>query len=189
LKYAADKGLAVVIMEPIRGGQLAKEPPENVAKLWAGARNRRTPAEWALQWVWNQPEVSVVLSGMSTMRHVEENLAGADRSGVDNLTDDEALLIDKAAGAYRELSPIPCTYCKYCMPCPNGVNIPGVFGIFNDATLYGDERRSQMLYQIRLTEDERAEKCEACGDCLDLCPQEIKIPEWMEKAHKLLVPI
>jgi len=188
MKYAADKGLAVVIMEPIRGGQLAKKPPEIVAKLLAEIRNKRTPVEWALQWVWNQPEVSVSLSGMSNLRHVKENLVSADSSGSGSLTDDEILLIDRIAEAYRELSPIPCTYCRYCMPCPNNVNIPGVFGIFNDATMYGDKLRAQMLYQIRIGEDERAEKCEACGDCLDLCPQEIKIPEWMEKAHELLIP-
>ena len=188
LKYAADKGLAVVVMEPIRGGQLGRNPPESVAKLWAEAPIERTPAEWALQWTWNQPKVSVVLSGMSTMRHVVENLVSADRSGIGILTEDEVVLLDKAAETYRELSSIPCTYCRYCMPCPNGVNIPGVFGIFNDATIYGDVRRPQMLYQIRLTDEERAQNCIACGDCLDLCPQQIEIPEWMEKAHELLVP-
>ncbi len=188
LKYASAKGLAVVVMEPIRGGQLAKEPPEPVAEIWAEARINRTPVEWALQWVWNQPEVSVVLSGMTTMRHVEENLESAGRSGIGRLTADEVSLLDKVTEAYRDLSPIPCTNCMYCMPCPNEVNIPGVFGIYNDATMYGDPRRSKALYLMRLTEEERADKCEDCEECIELCPQAIDIPDWMEKAHELLAP-
>lgn len=188
LKYAAGKGLAVVIMEPVRGGQLASGPPEDVAKIWAEAPRKRSHVEWAFQWVWNQPEVSVVLSGMTTMIQVKENIASADRSGVGTLTEDDLSRIENVAGVYRELGPIPCTNCKYCMPCPHGVNIPGVFGIHNDATLYNDVNRPRMLYQIRLTEDERADKCEECGECLEKCPQEIEIPQWMKKAHGLLVP-
>ncbi len=188
LKYASAKGLAVVVMEPIRGGQLAKEPPEPVAEIWAEARINRTPVEWALQWVWNQPEVSVVLSGMTTMRHVEENLESAGRSGIGSLTADEVSLLDKVTEAFRGLSPIDCTNCMYCMPCPHGVNIPGVFGIYNDATMYGDPRRSKALYLMRLTEEERADKCEDCEECLEFCPQAIDVPDWMETAHELLAP-
>lgn len=188
MKYAADRGIGIVVMEPIRGGALARRPPETVASIWNDAPEKRSPVEWALQWVWNQPEVSVVLSGMSTMDQVVENLASADRSGVGSLKGSEADLIERVAEAYNELSPIPCTSCNYCMPCPNGVNIPGVFRIHNDVTLYDDEDRPRMLYQIRLTEDERADKCIACGECLEKCPQEIEIPEWMEKAHELLAP-
>lgn len=186
LRYAADKELAVVVMEPIRGGQLARKPPKSVVELWNAAPTTRSPVDWALQWIWNQPEVSVVLSGMTTMDQVEENLSSADRSGINSLSDDDVSLIDRVSAAYHELSPIPCTNCKYCMPCPNGVDIPGVFRIHNDVALYSDENRARMLYQIRLTEDERADKCVACGECLDKCPQEIEIPEWMEKAHELL---
>ncbi len=188
LRYAADKGLALVIMEPIRGGQLARRPPESVAKLWESASTGRSPVDWALQWVWDQPEVSVVLSGMTTMDQVHENLASADRSGIGSLSDDDLSIIAQAAKAYNDASPVPCTNCKYCIPCPNGVDIPGVFRIFNDVTLYGDEDRPRMLYQIRLTEEERGDKCIACGECLEKCPQEIQIPEWMERAHEMLKP-
>jgi predicted aldo/keto reductase-like oxidoreductase len=186
LRYADDKGIAVVVMEPIRGGQLAKQPPETVSQLWAKASIQRSPAEWALQWVWNQPEIALALSGMSTMQHVEENLASADRSGVGSLTDEELTLIKNVTEAYRELSPIPCTECGYCMPCPNGVNIPGVFALHNAAMIYKDVSKAQMLYQMQIPEENRADKCIACGDCLELCPQEIPIPEWLEKSNKLL---
>jgi len=185
LKYAAEKGLGVVIMEPIRGGSLAK-PPEEVAELWSSAPSKRSAAEWALQWVWNQPEVSVVLSGMTTMDHVIENVAAADRSGVNALMDEEVAIIDRVREEYRKKSPIPCTDCKYCLPCPNNVNIPGIFGIYNDGIMYGDVNRAKVLYQIRVQEGERAEECLECQECEELCPQEIPISEWMKKAREML---
>ena len=188
LRYAADKGIAMVIMEPIRGGQLAKNPPDAVAKLWEQAPINRTPAEWALQWVWNQPEVSVVLSGMTTMRHVTENLVSAGRSGVGSLTADESGLIDKVVETYRSLIPIDCTKCQYCMPCPNGVNIPGVFNVYNDAVMYNDINRGRIFYQMRLSREEQAHNCVACEECLEKCPQGIEIVDWLEKADELLVP-
>ena len=186
LRYAADKGLAVVIMEPIRGGALAKTPPPPVAKLFDRMPEKRSPAEWALQWVWHQPEVALALSGMSTMDHVKENLASADRSGVGVLSAAEMEIMGQVTTAYRELGPVPCTACRYCMPCPNNVNIPEIFGIYNDATMYQDVNRAKRLYQIRVAEEARADHCVACGDCLELCPQAIPIPDWMEKADSLL---
>jgi predicted aldo/keto reductase-like oxidoreductase len=185
LKYAADKGLGVVIMEPLRGGQLTKNPPQPVAKLWATAPQQRTPADWGLQWVWNQPEVSVVLSGMSTMQHVIENIASADRSRVGTLTKDELALIDRVRDAYRKLTPIPCTSCRYCMPCPNGVNIPRILEIYNDATMYNDDRAARIAYQW-VEEKQRADLCIECRQCEDLCPQDLPIAEWLKKAHALL---
>jgi len=186
LRYAADKGLAVVIMEPIRGGQLARTPPEDVVAIWDSAPVKRTPAEWALQWVWNQPEVSVVLSGMSTMRHVTENVASAERSGVGSLLPEETALIDQVREAFRKRAAIPCTACGYCMPCPNNVNIPGVFGLYNDAVMYDDVRRARMLYGIRIPEGERASLCQSCQECEELCPQGLPISEWMVKCQELL---
>ncbi len=185
LKHAADKGLAVVIMEPLRGGQLAKNPPEPVMRLWKIATQQRTPAEWGLQWVWNQPEVSLVLSGMSTMQHVAENLASADRSGVGILTEDELALFDRVRDAYRTLTPIPCTTCKYCMPCPNGVNIPRILEIYNDAIMYHDKQIARIAYQW-VEKEQRANLCIECRECVDRCPQDIPITEWLKKAHALL---
>jgi predicted aldo/keto reductase-like oxidoreductase len=187
LRYAAGKGLAVVVMEPIRGGRLSNNVPPTVQAIWDGAPVQRTPAEWALQWVWNQPEVSLVLSGMSAMQHVEENLASAARSGPGTLTGEELALYGRVREEYERLCPIPCTDCKYCLPCPSGVNIPGVFEIYNELMMYGDERRARMVYGW-LEEDERANLCIECGECLDKCPQSIEIPEWLKKAHEILCP-
>jgi hypothetical protein len=185
-------------MEPLRGGALARNIPPAVQALWdshlppaaAGGTKGgycRTPADWALQWLWNQPEVSLVLSGMSTMQQVEENLASAGCSTVGTLTTEELALVDRAREAYQALCAIPCTSCKYCLPCPSGVDIPEVFSIYNDLLMYGDEKRSQMFYGW-LDEKTRADKCVECGECLEKCPQHIEIPDWLKKAHEILMP-
>ena len=148
LEYAHKKGLAVVVMEPIRGGRLAR-PPEKVAKLWANAPVQRTPQEWALRWVWNHPEVTLALSGMSKMEQVVENVAYAEHSQPHNLTADELALIRRVRDAYRSLSPISCTACRYCMPCPNGVEIPRVFNLYNEAMIYSDATRPTKNVQQR----------------------------------------
>ena len=184
LKYAASKGLAVVIMEPLLGGRLVN-PPEPIQEMWAGAPRKRTPADWALQWLWNQPQVSIVLSGMSAMEHVTENVVSADVSGVDTLTPEELMLIGQVRERYRELCPIPCTKCEYCMPCPNGVNIPRNLEIYNEGVMYDKPDHARDAYGW-LSEDERASACVQCGECEELCPQAIPISEWMIHAHEVL---
>jgi hypothetical protein len=186
LKYAAEKGLAVVVMEPIRGGRLANNIPPEVQEMWNSAPVRRTPADWALQWVWDQPEVSLLLSGMSVMAHVEENVDSAGRAEVGALTEEELALIARVRDKYWELCPVPCTDCKYCLPCPSGVNIPRVLEIYNDSLMYGAEERGRMVYERFVNEDERANWCTECGECLEKCPQQIEIPEWLARAHQLL---
>jgi len=188
LQYAAQKGLAVVIMEPIRGGMLAKNPLESVLKLWASSRLKRSPAEWALQWVWNHPQVSTVLSGMNTMEHVVENVAAADRSETNILSEEDLAFVKEVKEEYRKRSPIPCTQCKYCLPCPNKVNIPGILGLFNDAAKYDDLNRARFLYTIRIQEDDRADQCLDCKECEEKCPQGIPISEWIKKSDALLDP-
>ncbi|TEU11385.1 MAG: aldo/keto reductase [Anaerolineales bacterium] len=185
LKYAADKGLAVVVMEPIRGGQLARNLPRAIMELWDTAARKRTPADWALQWVWNHPEVSLVLSGMSTLEQVAQNVASASQSGPATLTADELALIARVRDKYRELCPVPCTQCKYCLPCPNGVNIPRVLEIYNGAIMYNDHNRARVFYNW-LKEEERADACTQCAQCEELCPQEIGIAEWLAQIHQLL---
>jgi len=184
LQYAAAKGLAVVIMEPIMGGYLAN-PPQAILKLWDTAARKRTPADWSLQWVWNQPEVSVVLSGMSTREQVRENVASAQSSGVNKLTEEDLALIAQVRQRYRELRPIPCTQCAYCLPCPNDVNIPHNFKIYNDGLIYSNPGRARALYSW-MEKPARAEMCIQCQECEEKCPQSIAISEWMPIVHEVL---
>jgi predicted aldo/keto reductase-like oxidoreductase len=185
VKYASDKGLPVVVMEPIRGGQLAKAPPPSVAELFAASSRQRTPADWALQWVWSQPGVTVVLSGMSAMSHVEENLVSAGKSG--DFTDEDLRIIDRVREAYRELNPIPCTGCRYCMPCPNGVDIPRILALYNDARVYEVAKKERFIYRM-LSRESQADNCTQCKECEELCPQHLTISDWLEKAHAWLGP-
>src|SRR3990170_601450 len=185
VELAASRGMGVVVMEPLRGGRLAKTPGEAVAKVWESDKNKRSPIEWAFQWVWNQPEISVALSGMSLMAHVVDNVAIAERSGLVKLTADEVALVDQAREAYKGSNPIPCTGCNYCMPCPNGVDIPRNFAIYNEAHMWNDMRSGRGAYQGQgrgpgggLTPEQRADQCLECGECLEACPQSIEIPDW-----------
>ena len=185
LKLAAGKGLAVVIMEPLMGGRLA-DPPKDVLEAMENFPARRSPAEWALQWLWDQPEVSVILSGMSAMTQVEENLRSADRSGIGSFSPADQALISAVREKYCARTVIPCSKCNYCMPCPNGVSIPANFEFFNYARLYDDLVGARFKYQIFLTEEQRSGSCIACGACEELCPQKIEISEWMPKVTALL---
>ncbi len=188
LRYAAGRGLAVVVMEPLRGGSLTKPAPREVSDIWDEASTQRSQADWALQWLWNDPDVSLVLSGMSAMSHMEENVASAERSGVGSLTAQELALVDRARNAYRALAPIPCTDCRYCQPCPHGVAIPRVFTYYNDGVAYGDLARMGRMYRndAFMRPEERADRCIACGACEAACPQKIEIISRLQAAHAAL---
>lgn len=186
LQYAANKGLAVVIMEGLRGGALARNLPPGVQALFDSAQQQRTPADWALQWLWNQPEVSIVLSGMSTMEQVEQNLASAGRSGVGTMTEEELALMAQAREAYLSLMAVPCTHCGYCQPCPQGVAIPDVLGVYNEGRMFGEDH-ARMMYGW-IDEKYRGDACIECGECLEKCPQGIDIPEWLKTVHEALAP-
>ncbi len=188
LEYAAEKGLAVVVMEPLRGGKLGKMPPAQIAKLFPGATNPRSAAEWGLDWVWSHPQVSVVLSGVSECRHIVENVAFAENSKNRALSREDLLLIDRVREAYRGLAPIPCTGCRYCLPCDQGVSIPRIFELYNEAFMYDDARHSRLAYRAAwgLKKEQRGDRCTACARCQDLCPQQIDIPSFLKKAHGFL---
>lgn len=178
LKLAAERGLAVVVMEPLLGGSLAYPPPA-VRGLWDAAGQKRSPAEWALQWLWDKPEVSVVLSGMTAMDQVEENLAAVDRSRVGMLTKSDAELVAHVAEVYTSLRPVPCTQCRYCMPCPSGVDIPRNLDLYNNMVMYNWPHTARGSYSF-MKETERASACTACLQCEEKCPQQIVVHEWMK---------
>lgn len=185
LQYAASKGLGVIIMEPLLGGKLARHIPA-LDPVWEMIATDRTPADWALQWLWNQPEVSVILSGMSTMPQVEENLASAAASGVGSMTVEELELIASAREKIRQLSPIPCTKCEYCLPCPNGVNIPRNFEVYNEGAMYNDHDNARNTYKRWISDDAKAAQCIQCQECESKCPQKIVISEWMPVVEEVL---
>jgi predicted aldo/keto reductase-like oxidoreductase len=171
-------------MEPILGGRLV-DPPQPVQEIWDTAPVQRKPADWALQWVWNQPEVSVVLSGMSTMQHVTENVESASNSGAGTLTAEELAIVDKVRTKYQELCPIPCTKCEYCLPCTVELNIPRLFDVLNRGAMYNKFDEARHRY-ARLSAEEQAAACIECRECESKCPQSIPISEWMTIVHDVL---
>jgi predicted aldo/keto reductase-like oxidoreductase len=183
VEYAAAKGMAIVVMEPLRGGLLARIPPLEVAKEWVEAEKERDLVEWALDWVWNQPEISVVLSGMSTMEQVVQNVTYAERSAPNMLKDEDLALFKRVTDAYKSLAPVPCTGCKYCQPCPNGVNIPKVFELYNVKVVNKDYKAKIWYTTEFFPAESRADNCVECEECLEKCPQQINIPEMLKKAH------
>jgi uncharacterized protein len=184
LHYAASRGLAVVVMEPLLGGRLAN-PPVEVQALWDSSPTIRTPVDWALQWLWNMPEVTLCLSGMSSMQQLDQNLTYAEESGIRALTAAELTLVGQVRDKYSELCPIPCTACRYCMPCPHGVEIPANFSMYNDGSMYNELAHSRSRYS-KMETGKQASDCIACRECESKCPQHILISEWMPQVHAVL---
>ena len=192
LSYAHKKGIAVVVMEPIKGGTLVN-PPLDAQQILNSAENKRSPVDWALQFLWNKPEISVVLSGMGSKKMVQENCDSADRSGINSLTSNDQMIIKQLAEVFRKRIKVPCTACGYCMPCPEGVNIPQNFACFNNVSLeesrfrrfqtrraYKKLKNSKNKINLELS-DGNANVCNKCGLCIEKCPQRINIPEELEK--------
>jgi uncharacterized protein len=182
LKYAAAKNIGVIVMEPLRGGRLANHVPDSVKKIWDEAEIKRTPAEWALRWVWNHPELTVVLSGLNDEKQITENLNIADKAYPNSLTSSELKLIQKAAAQFRKLLKVDCTGCRYCLPCPSGVNIPFCFEEYGNLYLSNNQKDAKFSYAGRLGGvfsdgiPKYASQCTECGECIEKCPQHIDIP-------------
>ncbi|MEI7641394.1 MAG: aldo/keto reductase [bacterium] len=185
LKYAGAKGIAVIIMEPLLGGRLAR-PPKSIQNIIDAYKTKKTGAEWALQWIWNQPEVTMILSGMSAMQQVEDNIVYAGRSGVNLLSAEEVKLVETIRDGFRQRAVIPCTKCNYCMPCPSGVNIPHNFALYNEGLVYEDPGAPRFTYERWTDPKERANQCTQCKICEEKCPQKIEISDWMPKVHAVL---
>ncbi len=180
LDSAAAHGTGLIVMEPLRGGNLAGRMPAAVQSLWAKAPRQRSPADWALRWVWNRSEVGLVLSGMTTMDQLEENLTLSASAGPDNLNAAELKLIEEVADTFRKLITVPCTTCRYCMPCPFGVDIPRNFSSYNEFFMFAENPAVRAGYQW-IPIKERALNCTQCGACVSKCPQHIAIPDRMKE--------
>ncbi len=192
LKYAAEHGLAVIVMEPLRGGKLAANlPDEVVAALGGGSEvgdgsEGWSPAEWALRWVWNLPEVSVALSGMSSMEQVVDNIRIASDSAPGVLTERQLAALARAREAYMARIRVSCTECGYCQPCPHGVVIPDVFGLYNEAGIFNAWEGSRRMYRGIVKAARDASRCAECGQCEAACPQQLHVIELLKEAHAAL---
>jgi len=186
LEYAESRGLAVVVMEPIAGGRLAINPPQPIQELWDTAKAQRSQAEWALRWVWNHPQVSVVLSGMSTIQHVKENVETADHSEPPTLSAQELALISKVAKEYRKLGFAACTECRYCQPCPENVAIPEIIELYNQYYAESRNPKVKTKYKNTIAPENRARNCIRCAKCEEICPQKLPIRQILSNAAFIL---
>jgi predicted aldo/keto reductase-like oxidoreductase len=177
LSYAAQQGLPVIVMEPLRGGSLVNALPKQVYKLWDNAYIKRSPAEWALRWVWNHAEVTLLLSGMKSQDMLEENLRIADTAGAQSFAERDFELFEKARALITASIKVPCTACGYCMPCPHGVDIPLCFSLFNASPLESKMRAwtQYLMYTQLSAAPAHASRCVQCGACEAHCPQGIAI--------------
>ena len=190
LEYAAAKGLPVMIMEPLRGGTLATGLPSDVLNVFRNTDKNRTPANWALRWVWNHPEVTLLLSGMSSMPMLEENISVASDMSPGMLTAEELAIFEKAREMIGRRLKVPCTGCGYCMPCPAGVDIPTCFACYNDRYISGFVSAMQGYLQTTSFQKmpSNASKCIKCGKCESHCPQSIEIRNELHNAKRKLEP-
>ena len=186
LEYAHEKGLVVVIMEPLRGGKLANNVPDEVLSIIKQSQWPQTPAQFALRWILNRPEVSCVLSGMSSLNQVEENIAFASHEHVDTLTPNELRLYAQAKEFYLGRTKVNCTQCGYCMPCPQKIPISSILELYNDACMYDAVADSQRMYKVFVKPENRADQCTECGECEEKCPQSIPIMSVLKEAQGLL---
>ncbi|MCM1268918.1 MAG: aldo/keto reductase [Bacteroidales bacterium] len=190
LLYAAEKNIPVVIMEPLRGGKLVDGLPDSAKKAIEEYPLKRTPAEWAFHWLWDQPQVTCVLSGMNSTQMVTENIASADKAGVGSFTKADHHLIDILREKIHQNLKVGCTGCGYCMPCPHGVDIPTAFRCYNQTALH--KKFSVMLEYAQVTslkkDSSAMTQCTKCGACERHCPQHIEIRKELQNAKKALQP-
>lgn len=185
LKYAASKNIPVIIMEPLKGGRLTDILPKSIKEYWNSAPVKRTPAEWALRWVADFPEVLTILSGMSSMNQLDENIKTLGAAEANSLTELEHKIIKNVADEYNNLIQHSCTECRYCIPCPVKIEIPTAIKFYNEWFLYDGNDKVKEDYLMWLASDRRASACISCKACEEKCPQHLPISEIMIKAKNI----
>lgn len=190
LQAAAAKGIPVIIMEPLRGGKLVDLLPDKAKKLIAEHSRKWTPAEWAFRWLWNQPEVTCVLSGMNSIPMVEENMRIASEVQPGQLTEEDFAMIEQIKAEIDRNVKVNCTGCAYCMPCPRGIDIPTAFRCYNRMHTENRATGRHEYMQIVALQKEMSDisKCIKCGKCERHCPQHLEIPRMLKEAQKNLQP-
>jgi predicted aldo/keto reductase-like oxidoreductase len=181
VEYAASKGLPIMVMEPLRGGKLVDKLPKEAINVWKDAPDKRSAAEWALRWVWNHPAITTVLSGMSTLEMVDENIRIASEAKANGLTAADLKLFEQVRRIILGKETVPCTGCNYCMPCPKGVDIPMCFTCYNDKKSGIESGVSTKFYYIQRLFNHQASLCIECGKCEKHCPQNIVIRDELKK--------
>ncbi len=184
LNYASERDIAVVVMEPLRGGALVNRLPFEVRQLMKSSGNGWSNVEWAMRWIWSHSDVATILSGMSDIGQLRENIALAGEVSEEFLTEKDSKIIEEAKKMLEDLQKVSCTTCGYCTPCPEGVDIPRNFSLFNDHHMFRDPA-AVMRYRTFLSDQGKASNCIQCGLCLEKCPQQIAIPEELEKVAEL----
>lgn len=182
LDYLKETNIGSMIMEPLRGGRLVQNIPKEVQTLWDSADVKRTPVEWALQYLWNRDDVDCVLSGMTSLNQVKENIEIANR--IDEISENDHELIREVARTYKTFLGNNCTRCGYCMPCPHGVDIINCLTEYNIAHMLNDPKASAMQYFSLIDDDSRADSCVQCMECIPFCTQMLDIPEELVKVHE-----
>lgn len=186
LEYAAARGIGVVVMEPLRGGALAAHVPADIQAVWDEASEQRSGVDWAFRWLANRPEVKVILSGVSTMEQLQDNLRIFADTKPGCLTAEDEARVDRVRTLYQSKIQVDCTGCEYCLPCPSGVAIPAVFRAYNQAFMIEDLASGQSSYAWLVKNHEDASLCVECGACEQVCPQHIPIIEKLKDAHAYL---
>lgn len=188
LQYASQRGLPVIIMEPLRGGKLVNLLPDNAKHIFADYKIKRSPAEWAFRWLWNQPEVTCVLSGMNSEAMISENIKTASEVQIGELGGEDEEMLQKVCNAINAKMKVGCTGCGYCVPCPKNVDIPGTFAAYNrlhSENWFAGTKEYLMCTTFRKTPT-AASNCIGCGKCEQHCPQAIPIREKLADAQKEL---
>jgi hypothetical protein len=186
LDYAASKGMGVVIMEPLRGGSIVSNIPNDIQDLWNSSSSITTPADAALRYIWDHGGVGTILSGMNSLQQVDENISSSDKGEAGGFTDEERTILTEVRSRYEARIIANCTNCRYCMPCPSGVDIPANLSYLNNQAVYGNLAPFRNSYNNYFNDNKKAHHCIECGQCEEACPQNISIMDCLRQVVEIM---